>query len=108
MSRVKKVHSATSQVVAGVSYIINADLIVNGEAKENCVTKIWERSWLESQQGGKGGETEVSCPDGHYKKYTHTVAKRSAPGSSRATPYPEATKVINAYLNTLDGGPSFK
>ncbi|KAL5273692.1 hypothetical protein ACFFRR_000442 [Megaselia abdita] len=106
--KIIKVISATKQVVGGAKYEIKADLEINGETKENCVASIIEMPWVEKKEGGKGGKTEITCPGGHNKSYTHTVAKRQAPGSFETISNEEAAKALNKYLNKLVGGLSFK
>ncbi|KAL5276682.1 hypothetical protein ACFFRR_002103 [Megaselia abdita] len=102
--KVNKVYSATSKVVSGFAYEIVADLTINGENKEQCVAKILEPAV------GKISETEISCPDGHHKQFSHTIAKRelTIKGAPKHATPEEAAKVINTYLKTLVGGPSFK
>ncbi|KAL5276686.1 hypothetical protein ACFFRR_002106 [Megaselia abdita] len=102
--KVNKVYSATHKVVSGFAYEIVADLTINGENKEKCVAKILEPAV------GKIAETEISCPDGHHKQFSHIIAKRSigAVGAPHETDTEKSAKVINAYLKTLVGGPSFK
>ncbi|KAL5276680.1 hypothetical protein ACFFRR_002103 [Megaselia abdita] len=98
--KVNKVYSATYKVVSGFAYEIVADLAINGENKEKCVAKILE----------KIAETEISCPDGHHKQFSHTIAKRSATmdEAPRKATSEESTKIINTYLKTLVGGPTFE
>lgn len=38
------IHSATSQVVAGTSYVLSAEVIENN-VHVNCTIKLWEQSW---------------------------------------------------------------
>ncbi|KAL5276652.1 hypothetical protein ACFFRR_002083 [Megaselia abdita] len=102
--KVKKIRSATYQVVSGFYYNIVADLIINGETKENCVAKILEPAV------GEEAKTEITCPDGHHKQFSHTIAKRSLElvGAPRKATPEEPAKIINTYLKTLVGGPSFE
>lgn len=53
---VSKIYGATKQVVAGVSYTINAELSTP-EGERNCVVKIWEKLWLDFRQ------VDVDCGD---------------------------------------------
>lgn len=76
--------------------------------KENCVASIAEQSWLDNEKGGKGGNTEITCPDGPRKSYTHNVAKRQVLGGIKTIPNEEAAAAINKYLKGLVGGPDFK
>lgn len=44
----KRINSATKQVVAGHKYQINADLIDSDEKSKNCDVTIWSQPWLEN------------------------------------------------------------
>lgn len=85
---------------------MNADLLINGKVNENCVVKIWERTWIETEDV-KGGQTQFSCPNGPNKSYNHYVAKRPVSGEPIPASIDESEKAINAYLDTLAGGPDF-
>ncbi|KAL5273689.1 CTSF family protein [Megaselia abdita] len=102
--KVKKVNSAQSQVVSGILYKINGDFVINDEEKSNCDVKVWERPWL----GESGGETDISCPDGHKKKYHHKVAKRSIggspPGAAKDITNEEAFEMANKVFKSLATG----
>lgn len=108
--RIKKIHSAESQVVAGILYKINGDFDINGEDKSNCDVQVWERPWLDTAEGSTGGQTEFSCPDGNVKTYKHKVAKRSiggaAPGAAKDFSNDEALQLSNQVFNSLATGDS--
>ncbi|XP_005182280.1 sarcocystatin-A [Musca domestica] len=47
--KVRKIHSASKQLVSGILYKINADIIDGDEEKaKNCDIKIWAQPWLEN------------------------------------------------------------
>ncbi|XP_065371593.1 sarcocystatin-A-like [Calliphora vicina] len=46
--RLEKIHSATTQIVSGSKYRINADFIDSDEKTKNCDVTIWSQPWLEN------------------------------------------------------------
>lgn len=108
--RVKKINSAHSQLVAGTLYKINGDFDINGELKLNCDVQVWERAWLDDNEGSTGGQTDFTCPDGHTSKYLHKVVKRSvggsAPGSAKDFSTDEALQLSNQVFKSLATGES--
>ncbi|XP_023293227.2 sarcocystatin-A-like [Lucilia cuprina] len=54
--RLEKIHSATTQIVSGSKYQINADFIDNDEKLKNCDVTIWAQPWLE-----KGIQVTFEC-----------------------------------------------
>lgn len=97
--RVKKIESATSQVVSGTRYRVIADLTENGKVLEKCEVII-----LEKIEGEKKGETEIKCPGGLNKKFNHHIAKRAvtAKGAAKTSTAEEATSIIKKYLKDSD------
>ncbi|XP_061392113.1 sarcocystatin-A-like, partial [Musca vetustissima] len=67
--KIKQINSASKQVVSGILYTINADIIV-GDDKEtkNCDVKIWSQPWLEN-----GIKVTLNC-----EKEDEVVFKHSA------------------------------
>ncbi|XP_067631354.1 sarcocystatin-A-like [Eurosta solidaginis] len=56
---IKKVHTATKQVVAGTLLKMNVDLIdKNSQAVKNCNVEIWSQQWLRN-----GVQVTFECPD---------------------------------------------
>lgn len=96
-----KVHAAAGKLVSGLIYTLTADLLINNEIQENCIAKIWERTWLEIDDV-KGGQTEISCPDGHHKKYLYRVGETWSTESTSRVDLSEAAKVLNTYLMVPD------
>lgn len=74
-------------------------MVINGEAKEKCVVKIWQRKWLETE-GNVGGQTEISCPDFPKQTYNHIVPRRTITGGETTATIVEAENAINTYLDT--------
>ncbi|XP_037816881.1 sarcocystatin-A-like [Lucilia sericata] len=54
--RLEKIHSATTQIVSGSKYQINADFIDNDEKLKNCDVTIWAQPWQE-----KGIQVTFEC-----------------------------------------------
>lgn len=63
-----KIISAKSQVVAGIKYVYEVELI-EGEKTKTCTVEIWSQPWLEN-----GVQVTFNCPDGTVvKKHSATA-----------------------------------